>query len=77
MRKENAAGAAPQENKMGVLPVNRLLITMSVPIMISMLVQALYNTVDSIYVSQVSESAVTALGLHMNRSLPSPFSRMH
>ena len=51
------------ENKMGVMPVNRLLITMALPLAISMLVQALYNVVDSIYVSQVSESAVTALSL--------------
>ena len=40
-----------QENKMGVMPVNRLLISMSLPMMISMLVQALYNVVDSIFVS--------------------------
>ena len=52
-----------QENKMGVLPVNRLLITMSVPIMISMLVQALYNVVDSIYVAMLSENALNAVSL--------------
>ena len=51
------------ENKMGVMPVGRLLLTMALPMIISMLVQALYNVVDSIYVSQISESAVTALGL--------------
>ena len=45
----------PQENKMGVLPINKLLVNMSVPIMLSMLVQALYNVVDSIFVSRVSE----------------------
>ena len=38
-----------RENKMGVMPVNRLLLTMSLPIMASMLVQALYNIVDSIF----------------------------
>ena len=52
-----------QENKMGVMPVGKLLTNMALPIIISMLVQALYNVVDSIYVSQVSESAVTALSL--------------
>lgn len=53
----------PTENKMGVMPINRLIISMSLPMIISMLVQALYNVVDSIYVSQISESAVTALSL--------------
>ena len=53
----------PQENKMGVLPVNRLLISMAVPMMISMLVQALYNVVDSIFVSQISEDALNAVSL--------------
>lgn len=51
------------ENKMGVMPVNRLLISMSVPMMMSMLVQALYNIVDSIFVAQVSQDAVTAVSL--------------
>ena len=41
-----------KENKMGVMPVDRLLISMSLPMMISMLVQALYNIVDSIFVSE-------------------------
>ena len=45
------------------MPVNRLLLNMAVPMIVSMLVQALYNIVDSVYVSQVSESAVTALSL--------------
>ena len=52
-----------QENKMGVMPVGKLLANMAVPMILSMLVQALYNVVDSIYVSQISESAVTALSL--------------
>ena len=52
-----------QENKMGILPVNRLLISMAVPMMISMLVQALYNVVDSIFVSQISENALNAVSL--------------
>lgn len=52
-----------RENKMGVMPVGRLLMNMALPMILSMLVQALYNVVDSVYVSQVSESAVTALSL--------------
>ena len=52
-----------KENKMGVMPVGKLLANMALPMILSMLVQALYNVVDSIYVSQVSESAVTALSL--------------
>ncbi len=52
-----------EENKMGVMPVNKLLITMSLPMIISMLVQALYNVVDSIFVSYVSENALTAVSL--------------
>ena len=51
------------ENKMGVMPVGKLLLNMALPMVVSMLVQALYNVVDSIYVSQVSENAVTALSL--------------
>lgn len=52
-----------QENKMGVMPVNKLLLSMSLPMMASMLVQALYNVVDSIFVSQISEDALTAVSL--------------
>ena len=52
-----------QENKMGIMPVGKLLANMALPMILSMLVQALYNVVDSVYVSQVSESAVTALSL--------------
>ncbi len=51
------------ENKMGVMPEGKLLFNMALPMVMSMLVQALYNVVDSIYVSQISESAVTALSL--------------
>ncbi|MDO4482253.1 MAG: MATE family efflux transporter [Bacillota bacterium] len=54
---------APRENKMGIMPVNKLLLTMSIPMMISMLVQAMYNVVDSIFVAQVSENALTAVSL--------------
>lgn len=53
----------PQENKMGVMPVNKLILSMSVPIMLSMLVQALYNIVDSIFVSRISENALNAVSL--------------
>ena len=53
----------PGENKMGVMPVGKLLFSMAIPMILSMLVQALYNVVDSIYVSRISESAVTALSL--------------
>ena len=53
----------PQGNKMGTWPLGKLLVNMALPLVISMLVQALYNVVDSIYVSRISESAVTALSL--------------
>lgn len=52
-----------KENKMGVMPVNKLLVSMSLPMMISMLVQALYNIVDSIFVSRINENALTAVSL--------------
>ena len=52
-----------QENKMGIMPVPKLLITMSLPMMISMLVQALYNIVDSMFVAKLSEEALTAVSL--------------
>lgn len=52
-----------KENKMGVMPVNQLLISMSLPMMISMLVQALYNIVDSVFVSRINENALTAVSL--------------
>lgn len=55
--------AVAQENKMGVMPVDKLLISMSLPMMISMLVQALYNVVDSIFVSRIDENALTAVSL--------------
>ena len=51
------------ENKMGVMPVGKLLFNMALPMIASMLVQALYNVVDSVYISRYSEAAVTALGL--------------
>lgn len=52
-----------KENKMGVMPIPKLLITMSLPMIISMLVQALYNIVDSMFVAQLNENALTAVSL--------------
>ncbi len=52
-----------KENPMGTRPINSLLISMSLPIMISMIVQALYNIVDSMFVARVSENALTAVSL--------------
>lgn len=52
-----------KENKMGYMPENKLLISMAVPMMLSMLVQALYNVVDSIFVARLSEDALTAVSL--------------
>ncbi len=49
---------SPRENKMGTMPINRLLLTMALPMVISMLVQALYNIVDSLYVARISETNV-------------------
>ena len=61
--------AAPdlRENKMGTMPLGKLLFNMALPLVLSMLVQALYNVVDSVYVAGYSQNAVTAL------SWPSPF----
>lgn len=52
-----------RENKMGTMPLGKLLVNMAVPMVLAMVVQALYNVVDSLYVSRISESAVTALSL--------------
>ena len=51
------------ENKMGIMPIPKLLISMSLPMMISMLVQALYNIVDSMFVAKLCEEALTAVSL--------------
>ena len=59
---ENQATSA-RENIMGTMDINPLLVKLSVPMMVSMLVQALYNVVDSVFVSHVSESALTAVSL--------------
>ena len=52
-----------RENKMGTMPIGRLLFSMSVPMMLSMMVQALYNIVDSVFVAMISEDALTAVSL--------------
>ncbi len=53
----------PEQNKMGVMPINKLLITMSLPMIISMLVQAMYNIIDSIFVARISEAALAAVSI--------------
>lgn len=58
-----SATAHSNENKMGTMPVNKLLVSMSLPMIASMLVQALYNVVDSVFVAQISENALTAVSL--------------
>ena len=55
--------AAIKENKMGVMSEGRLLVNMALPMIISMLVQALYNIVDSVFVSMISENALTAVSM--------------
>ena len=68
MSQENTSavkgGSVPvTENKMGTMPIGKLLFNMSLPMMVSMLVQALYNIVDSIFVAKLSENALTAVSL--------------
>lgn len=60
---QKTASAPAAENKMGIMPIGRLLFNMSLPMMVSMLVQALYNIVDSIFVAKLSENALTAVSL--------------
>ena len=57
--------SAPPENKMGTMPVNKLLLSMSLPMVISMVIQALYNIVDSLYVAGISpeQNEFTAISL--------------
>lgn len=60
----NQQSSAPiQENKMGTMPIVKLVFNMSLPMMVSMMVQALYNIVDSIFVAKLSENALTAVSL--------------
>lgn len=63
MSNEINQATAPAENKMGTMPINKLIINMSLPMIISMLVQALYNVVDSIFVAKLSQDALTAVSL--------------
>ncbi|WP_367567386.1 MATE family efflux transporter [Lacrimispora sp.] len=60
---ETIGASQPGENKMGTMPVNRLLLTMSLPMVLSMLIQALYNVVDSVFVARLGESALAAVSL--------------
>ena len=57
------SSAKPEQNRMGTMPVNRLLISMSLPMIISMLVQAMYNIIDSIFVSRINEAALAAISM--------------
>ena len=63
MQMKNNSQQSAQENKMGVMPIGPLLAGMAVPMMISMLVQALYNIVDSIFVARISQDALNAVSL--------------
>jgi Na+-driven multidrug efflux pump len=63
MENRNNAAGTLQENKMGVLPIGKLLAEMAVPMMISMMFQALYNVVDSIFVARLSQDAMNAVSL--------------
>jgi putative MATE family efflux protein len=63
MSEPHTKEAASGGNKMGTMPIPKLLISMSLPMMISMLVQALYNIVDSMFVAQLNEDALTAVSL--------------
>ncbi len=55
--------AKPEQNKMGTMPINKLLITMSLPMIASMLVQAMYNIIDSIFVARLGEAALAAVSI--------------
>ena len=60
---QEIATEVKEENKMGTMPVGKLIFNMSLPMMVSMLVQALYNIVDSVFVAQLSENALTAVSM--------------
>ncbi len=59
----NQTNNAPQENKLGTMPINKLVMSMALPLIVSNLVQALYNIVDSIFVAQINENATKAVSL--------------
>ena len=63
LEQNGGAPMRPRENRMGTAPVTRLILSMSWPAMLSMLIQALYNIVDSAFVARISEDALTALTL--------------
>ena len=63
MAEHTAAVAATEENKMGTMPIGKLLLSMGLPMVLSMLMQALYNIVDSLFISRVSEAALTAVSM--------------
>lgn len=63
MAENTAAETAIEQNKMGVMPIGKLLISMGLPMVLSMLMQALYNIVDSLFISRVSEAALTAVSM--------------
>ncbi|MDO4267273.1 MAG: MATE family efflux transporter [Eubacteriales bacterium] len=60
---ETTVTRQPEQNKMGTMPIDRLLISMSLPMIISMLVQALYNIIDSVFVAQINEAALAAVSM--------------
>ena len=57
------------ENKMGTMPINKLIINMSLPLITSMFVQAFYNIVDSLFVARINEEALTAVSMSFRRGL--------
>ena len=61
LEEKMAKECAPKENKMGTMPVQKLLLKMSLPAIASMLLQALYNVVDSIFVARLGENALSAV----------------
>ena len=61
-----------EENKMGTVPVSRLVISMGLPLMLSLLISSLYNFVDSVFVARVSEDALTAISLAADRVIARP-----
>ena len=60
MEEVKVRSIGPAENKMGVMPIMKLILNMSLPMMFSMLIMALYNIVDSIFVAKINEDALTA-----------------
>jgi len=63
MEEVKARPLGPAENKMGVMPIMKLILNMSLPMMFSMFIMALYNIVDSIFVAKINEDALTAVSL--------------